>query len=47
MYEAPLMDLTEGSCQPNGDVKKASQIERLPSVALKNPIQWLTAWVCK
>jgi hypothetical protein len=42
MYEALLMDLTECSCQPNGGAKEASQVERLPQAALKNPIQRLT-----
>jgi hypothetical protein len=45
MYEALLMDLTECSCQPNGGFKEASQVERLPLVTLKNPIQRLTARV--
>ena len=34
MYEALLMDVTECSCQPNGGVKEASQVERLPPVTL-------------
>jgi hypothetical protein len=45
MYEAVLMDLAECSCQPNGGAKEASQVERLPLVTLKNPIQRLTAGV--
>ena len=39
------MDLTECSCQPNGGAKEASQVERLPLVTFKNPIQRLTARV--
>src|SRR5260370_30371108 len=45
MYEAVLMDLTEGVCQPNGRAQEASQVERLPRVPLKNPIQRLSARV--
>jgi hypothetical protein len=45
MYEALLMDLTECSCHPNGCAKEAGQVERLPLVTLKNPIQRLTARV--
>ena len=45
MYEALLMDLTESSCQTKGGAKEASQVERLPLVTLKNPIQRLTARV--
>ena len=45
MYEAVLMDLTECFCQPNGSAQEASQVERLPLVPLKNPIQRLTARV--
>src|SRR6185437_4746332 len=45
MYEALLMDLTECSRQPNGGAKEATQVERLPLVTLKNPIQRLTARV--
>ena len=45
MYEALLMDLAECSCQPNGGAKEASQVERLPLVTFKNPIQGLTARV--
>jgi len=37
------MDLAECFRQTNGDVKKPSQIERLPVVPLKNPIQGFTA----
>jgi hypothetical protein len=39
------MNLTEGSCQTNSGAKEASQVERLPLVTLKNPIQRLTARV--
>ena len=45
MYEALLMDVTDCFCQPNGGAKEASQVERLPLVTLKNPIQRLTARV--
>ena len=45
MYEAVPMGLTECFRQANGDAQEASQIERLPLVPLKNPIQGLTARV--
>ena len=45
MYEALPMDLAECCRQANGDAQEASQIERLPLVPLKNPIQGLTARV--
>ncbi len=45
MYDAVLMDLTECSRHTNGGAKEASQVERLPLVTLKNPIQRLTARV--
>jgi hypothetical protein len=45
MREALPMDLAECFRQTNGDAKKASQIERLPVVPLKNPIQGFTARV--
>jgi hypothetical protein len=47
MYEALPMDLAECFRQTNGDAQKACQIERLPQVPLKNPIQWFTARVLK
>ncbi len=37
------MDLAECRRQANSDALEASQIERLPVVSFKNPIQWLTA----
>ena len=40
-----LMDLAERRRQANGDVEDASQIERLPLVLRKNPIERLTAQV--
>jgi hypothetical protein len=43
MYEAFPMDLAECSRQADGDAQEASQIERLPAISLKNPIQGLTA----
>jgi hypothetical protein len=43
MYEAALMDLAECCRQANGDAQEASQVERLPLVPFKNPIQGLTA----
>src|SRR5882724_13498738 len=39
------MDLAECRRQANGDVEEASQIERLPLVLRKNPIERLTAQV--
>jgi hypothetical protein len=38
MYEAVPMHLAECCRQANGDGKEASQIERVPLIALKNPI---------
>jgi hypothetical protein len=43
MDEAVLMDLAERCRQGNGDAQETGQIERLPLVSLKNPIQGLTA----
>src|SRR6266478_9791321 len=37
------MDLAECCCQASRDAQEASQIERLPLVPLKNPIQGLAA----
>jgi hypothetical protein len=45
MDEAPPMDLAECGRQANGDAQEASQVERLPLVPFKNPIQGLTARV--
>jgi hypothetical protein len=45
MYEAVPMDLTECHRQANGDAQEARQLERLPMVPLKNPIQGLAARV--
>src|SRR5258708_38015054 len=41
--EAVPMDLAECCRQANGDAQEASQVERLPLVPLKNPIQELAA----
>jgi hypothetical protein len=38
MYKATPMGLAKCSRQANGDAQKASQIERLPLVALKDQI---------
>jgi hypothetical protein len=43
MDEAVPMHLAECSCQANSDAQDAGQIERLPLVPLKNPIQGFTA----
>jgi hypothetical protein len=43
MYQAMSMNLVERFRQPNGDAQEARQIERLPLVPPKNPIQGLTA----
>jgi hypothetical protein len=45
MYEAVPMHLAECCRQANCDVQDATQVERLPLVPLKNPIQQLTARV--
>jgi hypothetical protein len=45
MDEAAPMDLAECCRQANGDAQEASQLDRLPLVPLKNPIQGLTARV--
>jgi hypothetical protein len=45
MYELVPMDLPECSRQTNGDAQEARQIQRLPLVPLKNPIQWLSAGI--
>jgi hypothetical protein len=45
MYEAVPVDLAECCRQANGDAQAPSQIERLPLVPLKNPIEGLTAGV--
>jgi len=37
--------LTECSCKPDGGAKEVSQVERLPPITLKNPIQRLTTRV--
>lgn len=39
------MGMTECCRQANGDAQEASQVERLPLVTLKNPIQRLVARV--
>jgi hypothetical protein len=43
MYEAVPMHLAECCRQANGNAQDAGQIERLPRVPLKNPIQGFTA----
>ena len=43
--EAAPVDLAECCRQADGDAQEAGQIERLPLVSLKNPIQGLTARV--
>src|SRR5260370_42612372 len=45
MNEATPVDLAECFRKVNSGAQDASQIERLPLVPLKNPIQWLTARV--
>jgi hypothetical protein len=45
MYETAPVDLGDCCRQANGDAQEPSQIERLPLVPLKNPIQGLTARV--
>jgi hypothetical protein len=47
MYKAAPMGLAERRRQAYGDAQEASQIDRLPLVPLKKPIQRLTAWVIK
>src|SRR5260370_40499421 len=39
------MDLADCCRKADGDAQEASQIERLPLVPIKDPIQWLTARV--
>jgi hypothetical protein len=46
-YEAVPLDLAETLRHANRDAQDASQIERLPLLPLKNPIQGLTARVLK
>src|SRR5271168_1483133 len=45
MNEASPVNLTKSSRQANGDAQEPSQIERLPQLPVKNPIQGLTARV--
>jgi hypothetical protein len=45
MYETVLMDLGDCFRQANSHAQEASQVERLPVVPLKNPIQRFTARV--
>src|SRR5712664_2841169 len=47
MYEAVPMDLAECCRQANRDAQEARQLQRLPMVLLKNPIQWLAARILK
>jgi hypothetical protein len=45
MDQAAPMDLAKRCRQANRDAKDAGEIERLPPIPLKNPIQGLTARV--